>query len=49
MNPNPLLQFDGVIPFDAIRPEHVTPAIDELPSRHTTTGPLPFSSMPRSE
>ena len=30
MNTNPLLQFDGAIAFDAIRPEHVTPAIDEL-------------------
>ncbi|HEV8690324.1 MAG TPA: M3 family metallopeptidase [Ideonella sp.] len=30
MNTNPLLQFAGPIPFDAIRPEHVTPAIDEL-------------------
>ncbi len=27
---NPLLQFDRPIAFDAIRPEHVTPAIDEL-------------------
>jgi len=27
---NPLLQFDGPIAFDAIRPEHVTPAINEL-------------------
>jgi oligopeptidase A len=30
MNANPLLQFDGPIAFDAIRPEHVTPAIDRL-------------------
>ncbi|ASM78210.1 Oligopeptidase A [Vitreoscilla filiformis] len=30
MNTNPLLQFDGAIPFDAIRPEHVTPALSEL-------------------
>ncbi len=28
--PNPLLQLDGPIAFDAIRPEHVTPAVDEL-------------------
>jgi oligopeptidase A len=27
---NPLLTFDTPIAFDAIRPEHVTPAIDEL-------------------
>jgi oligopeptidase A len=30
MNANPLLQFAGPIAFDAIRPEHVTPAIDHL-------------------
>jgi len=30
MNANPLLQFDGPMAYDAIRPEHVTPAIDEL-------------------
>ncbi|MEK8033696.1 M3 family metallopeptidase [Ideonella sp. DXS29W] len=30
MHANPLLNFDGPIAFDAIRPEHVTPAIDEL-------------------
>jgi oligopeptidase A len=30
MNTNPLLQFDGAIAFDAIRPEHVTPALDML-------------------
>ncbi|NDY92202.1 M3 family metallopeptidase [Ideonella livida] len=27
---NPLLQFDSAIAFDAIRPEHITPALDEL-------------------
>jgi oligopeptidase A len=27
---NPLLKFDSPIAFDAIRPEHVTPALDEL-------------------
>jgi oligopeptidase A len=30
MNANPLLQFDGPMAYDAIRPEHVTPAVDEL-------------------
>jgi oligopeptidase A len=30
MNTNPLLQFDGPMAYDAIRPEHVTPAVDEL-------------------
>ncbi len=33
MNTNPLLQFDGAILFDAIRPEHVTPAIGQLLSQ----------------
>lgn len=28
--PNPLLDFDGLPRFDAIRPEHVTPAVDTL-------------------
>jgi oligopeptidase A len=28
--PNPLLDFSGLARFDAIRPEHVTPAIDGL-------------------
>ena len=27
---NPLLDFGGLTRFDRIRPEHVTPAIDEL-------------------
>ena len=27
---NPLLDFSGLAQFDAIKPEHVTPAIDEL-------------------
>ncbi|HSI56631.1 MAG TPA: M3 family metallopeptidase [Ideonella sp.] len=27
---NPLLQFDGLIDFSAVRPEHVSPAMDEL-------------------
>ena len=30
MRANPLLDFDGLARFDAIRPEHVTPAIDAL-------------------
>ncbi|TWI64462.1 oligopeptidase A [Pseudoduganella lurida] len=30
MTDNPLLDFGGLPRFDAIRPEHVTPAIDEL-------------------
>ena len=30
MKANPLLDFDGLPRFDAIRPEHVTPAIDAL-------------------
>ncbi|MDR0934189.1 MAG: M3 family metallopeptidase, partial [Burkholderiaceae bacterium] len=30
---NPLLVFDGLPQFDAIRPEHVTPAVDELLAR----------------
>jgi oligopeptidase A len=30
MNPNPLLDFSGLPRFDAITPEHVTPAIDVL-------------------
>jgi oligopeptidase A len=30
MNANPLLQFDGPMAYDAIRAEHVTPAVDEL-------------------
>lgn len=30
MNTNPLLDFSGLPRFDAIRPEHVTPAIDTL-------------------
>ncbi|NVM75297.1 oligopeptidase A [Duganella sp. SG902] len=29
-NQNPLLDFSGLPRFDAIKPEHVTPAIDEL-------------------
>jgi len=31
---NPLLDFSGLPRFDAIRPEHVTPAIDELLARN---------------
>ncbi|WEF33067.1 M3 family metallopeptidase [Pseudoduganella chitinolytica] len=31
---NPLLDFSGLPRFDAIRPEHVTPAIDELLTRN---------------
>jgi len=31
---NPLLDFTGLPRFDAIRPEHVTPAIDELLARN---------------
>ena len=27
---NPLLDFSGLARFDAIKPEHVTPAIDDL-------------------
>ena len=27
---NPLLQFDGLPAFDAIRPEHVGPAVERL-------------------
>ena len=27
---NPLLDFSGLPRFDAIRPEHVTPAVDAL-------------------
>ena len=27
---NPLLNLDGLIPFDQIKAEHVTPAIDLL-------------------
>jgi oligopeptidase A len=30
MTDNPLLQFDGAIAFDTIRPEHVSPALDHL-------------------
>jgi len=30
---NPLLQTEGLPAFDAIRPEHVTPAVDELLAR----------------
>ena len=30
MTPNPLLSTDGLPRFDAIRPEHITPAMDEL-------------------
>jgi oligopeptidase A len=30
MTPNPLLQTSELPPFDAIRPEHVTPALDTL-------------------
>ncbi len=30
MTTNPLLQFDGLPAFDAIRPEHVAPAIEQL-------------------
>ena len=30
MTPNPLLDFSGLPRFDAIRPEHVAPAIDTL-------------------
>ena len=30
MTENPLLQFDGAIAFDTIRPEHVSPALDHL-------------------
>ncbi|MFN3295368.1 M3 family metallopeptidase [Caldimonas sp.] len=30
MNPNPLLDFTDLPRFDAIRPEHVTPAVSEL-------------------
>ena len=29
-NDNPLLDFSGLPRFDAIRPEHVTPAVDAL-------------------
>ncbi|MDD5295417.1 MAG: M3 family metallopeptidase [Rhodocyclaceae bacterium] len=34
---NPLLDFSGLPRFDAVRPEHVTPAITELLSRCRTT------------
>src|SRR5574343_1415370 len=27
---NPLLQLDGLIAYDRIRPEHITPALDTL-------------------
>jgi oligopeptidase A len=40
MNPvsdNPLLAFPGLPPFDAIRPEHVTPAVDTLLASLRTT------------
>ena len=30
MSANPLLQFEGPMAYDEIRPEHVTPAVDEL-------------------
>ena len=30
MSPNPLLDFSGLPRFDAVRPEHVTPAVTEL-------------------
>ena len=30
MTDNPLLDFSGLPRFDAIRPEHVTPAIEQL-------------------
>ncbi|HJV69327.1 M3 family metallopeptidase [Ideonella sp.] len=30
MKSNPLLQFDGPMAYDTIRPEHVTPAVDTL-------------------
>ena len=30
MDTNPLLDADGLPAFDRIRPEHVTPAVDEL-------------------
>jgi oligopeptidase A len=30
MNPNPLLEFEALPDFGAIKPEHVSPAIDEL-------------------
>jgi oligopeptidase A len=30
MQPNPLLEMDGLPPFHAIRPEHVEPAIDTV-------------------
>ena len=30
LNTNPLLDFSGLPRFDAIQPEHVQPAVDEL-------------------
>lgn len=30
MNKNPLLHFDNLIDFNAVRPDHVAPAVDEL-------------------
>ena len=33
MTTNPLLDFSGLPRFDAIRPEHVTPAVDDLLAR----------------
>jgi oligopeptidase A len=30
VNPNPLLDFSGLPRFDAVKPEHVAPAMDEL-------------------
>jgi Zn-dependent oligopeptidase len=34
MNTNPLLDFSSLPRFDAIQPEHVAPAINELLSRY---------------
>ena len=49
MKANPLLDFDGLPRFDAIRPEQVTPAIDALlaDARAAAAG-APLAPMLRS-
>jgi oligopeptidase A len=48
-HPNPLLDLAGLVPFDRIRPEHVTPAIDELLKQaKTTVGELESSRQTAS-
>ena len=49
MTDNPLLELQGLVAFDRIKPEHVTPAIDQLlRTAHATVQELEVSNVPVS-